>query len=133
MREYEDVENDNDESDGTVKLFMGSLREFQVLKYVRVQNEAFVEEDPVNSASARIVHRSVDLLPASVETITLATPRLSQKDSYQLLEGLPEQKEERVPKLKKVKFESNTKKPNNNKPYREMEMKFYAGGIKLIL
>lgn len=134
LRAYEDVENDNDESDGTVKLFMGSHRGFQVFKYVRVQNEAFVEEDSedsVNSASARIVHRLVDLLPAMVETITLTTPRLSRKDSYQLLESFPELKEERVPKLKKFKFESD--KPNNNKPYKEMEMKFYARGIKLVL
>lgn len=110
---------------GNVKPFMGSLRGFQVLKHIRVQNEAFVEEDTGNSAGDRTVHRLVDLLPASVVDVTLARPHLSKKDSYRLMEGLPELKEE-VPKLEKVYFESG-------KPYEEMKTVFEADGIELVL
>ena len=129
--EEKDAQDYKDWNEGTVRLFMGSLRGFQVLKYVRVQNEAFVEEASVDRANGKMVHRLVDLLPASVEIVTLATPRLSQKDSYQLLEGLPELKAERVPKLEMVHFESD--KNNRKTPYRKMKLKFQAEGIQLIL
>ena len=130
-REDIDVQNYQYWSKGTVKLFMGCLRGFEALKYVRVENEAFVEEDPMDTAGVRVVHRLVDLLPASVEIVTLARPRLSEEDSYRLLEGLPELKAERVPKLEMVHFESD--KPNRKTPNPKMKLKFKGDGIELIL
>lgn len=123
----EEGEDDKNEGvSGIVKPFMGSLREFQVLKYICVQNEAFVEEDLEGSAGGRTVHRVVDLLPASVVSVTLAMPHLSKQESYRLMEGLPELKAERVPKLEFVYFETG-------KPYREMETVFESDGIELVL
>ncbi len=119
-------EDEDDEVIGDVKPFMGSLRGFQVLKHIRVQNEAFVEEDTDNSTGDRTVHRVVDLLPASVVDITLAMPHLSKKESYRLMEGLPELKAERVPKLEKIYFESD-------KPDEEMRTVFESDGIELVL
>ena len=111
---------------GDIKPFMGSLRGFQVLKHIRVQNEAFVEEDTENLAGDRTVHRLVDLLPASVVDVTLAMPHLSKKESYRLIEGLPELKAERVPKLEKIYFETN-------KPDEDMKTEFESDGIELVL
>ena len=128
---YKDAKNHHHETDDTLKLFMGSLQGFQVLKYIRVQNEAFVEEDSVDAASGRKVHRLVDLLPASVEMVVLARPRSSWNDSIQLLEGLPELKAERVPKLEMVDFESDWH--SRRTPNKDMKMKFLANGIDLIL
>ena len=129
--EGKDLQNYKDWSGGTVRLFMGPLREFQVLKYVRVQNEAFVQEDSRYCADRRMVHRLVDLLPVSVAIVKLATPRLSQKDSYQLLGGLPELKADRVPKLEMVEFESD--KHDRKTPNKNMKLKSQADGIELIL
>ena len=111
---------------GIVKPFIGSLQEFQVLKYIRVYNDAFVEDDSEGSAGGITVHRLVDLLPASMVTVTLAMPDLTKQESYRLMEGLPELKAERVPKLEKVYFESD-------KPYKEMKTVFEADGIELVL
>lgn len=123
---FGDEEEDEDwEAGGIVKPFMGSLRGFQVLKNIRVQNEAFVDEDLKVSAGGRTVHRLVDLLPASVVNITLAMPQLSRKDSYRLMEGLPELKWERVPKLEKVIVGSDC-------PYKEMKTVFETVGIELV-
>ena len=77
---YKDVNPHRYGSDGAVKLFIGCLRGFQVLKYIRAQNEMFVEEDSVNAAGGGKVHRLVDLLPASMEMIALAKSRLSWED-----------------------------------------------------
>ena len=89
------------------KSFICSLRKFQVLKDIRVQNEAFVEEYVENAARGRTVHPLVDILPASAELVILALPQLCEKDSCRLIKGLPELKAERVPKLKSVIFESD--------------------------
>lgn len=120
-----DDENVTNTLPGTVNLFMGSLQGFRVLKYIRVQNEAFVEEDPENAARGRQVHRLVDLLPASVVRIALATPRLCNKESLRLIEGLPELKAERVPKLEKVIAESG-------KDCKKMKTVHKTGGIRFI-
>ena len=88
------------------KTFIDSLRKFQVLKNIRVQSEAFVEEYVGFSARRRTVHSLVDILPASAEHVVLALPQLCEEDSCRLMEGLPELKAERVPKLKTVIFES---------------------------
>lgn len=46
-------EDEDDEIVSIVKPFIGSLRGFQVLKYIRDQNKAFIEED----LRGRTVHR----------------------------------------------------------------------------
>ena len=120
----EDDENLDDKLPGTVNLFMGSLRGFQILKNIRVQNEAFVEEGLEGAAGGRHVHRLVDLLPASVERVALAMPRLCKKELDRLIEGLPELKTERVPKLEKVIAESG----ENHK----MKTVHKTGGIHFI-
>ena len=89
------------------KTFIDSLREFQVLKSIRVQSEAFVEEYVENTVHGRTVHSLVDILPASAEHVVLALPQLCEEDSCRLINGLPELKAERVPKLKSVIFESD--------------------------
>ena len=89
------------------KTFIGSLRKFQVLKNIRVQSEAFVEEYVENTARSRTVHPLADILPASAEYVVLALPQLCGEDSCRLIEGMPELKAERFPKLKSVIFESN--------------------------
>ena len=109
---------------GTVNLFMGSLRGFRVLKYIRVQNEAFVEEDPKGAAGGRQVHRLVDLLPASVVRIALAMPRLCHQESCRLIQGLSELKAERVPKLEEVIAESGN--------HTKMKTVHRTGGIQFI-
>ena len=120
-----DVDGDGEytELPGPVNLYMGSLRRFQVLKYIRVQNEAFVEEDPKFPALGRKVYRLVDLLPASVVRVTLALPRLCPRESRRLIEGLPELKAKRVPKLEKVIAESS-------RFYERAESVYEVGGIK---
>ena len=89
------------------KTFIDSLVKFQVLKDIRVQSEAFVEEHVENTARGRTVHPLVDILPASAEHVVLALPQLCEEDSCRLIKGLPELKAERVPKLKSVIFESD--------------------------
>lgn len=106
--------------------FIGSLRGFQVLKDIRIQNEGFVEEDAERFASGTAVHRLVDLLPASVVVVALATPQLGKNESDRIMEGLPELKAERVPKLEKVIVEGD-------KCYEDLRTIFKAGGIELVL
>ena len=108
------------------KTFIDSLRKFQVLKNIRVQSEAFVEEYVENSARGRTVHSLVDILPASAEHVVLALPQLCEEDSCRLIKGLPELKAERVPKLKSVIFESEN-------PEEWMRTVFNTDGTDLVL
>ena len=131
MQEGHKGKNDADDHDeehklsGPVNLFMGSLRGFEVLKYIRVQNEALVEEDAGGSTGSRKVHRLVDLLPASVVRVSLALPRLCQSESLRLLEGLTELKAKRVPNLQKVIIESS-------KGYKKPKIVYDLGGIRFM-
>ena len=132
-RMHEDHKGKNDTNDhdedfklsGPVNLFMGSLRGFEVLKYIRVQNEALVEEDIEGSTRNRRVHRLVDLLPASVVRVSLALPRLCQSESWRLIEGLTKLKMKRVPNLEKVIIETS-------KGYKKTKMVYEVGGIRFM-
>ena len=73
-------EDEDDEIVSIVKPSIGSLRGFQVLKYIRDKYKAFIEED----LRGRTVHRLVDLLPASVVNVALALPLLCPKQSHRL-------------------------------------------------
>ena len=108
------------------KTFIYSLRRFQVLKDIRVQNEAFVEDYVENAARGRKLHPLVEILPASTEHVILALPQLCEEDSCRLIKGLPELKVERVPKLKSVIFESD-------KPEEWMRTVFKTDGTDLVL
>ena len=108
------------------KSFICSLRKFQVLKDIRVQNEAFVEEYDENAARGRTAHPLVDILPASADHVILALPQLCEEDSCRLIKGLPELKAERVPKLKGVIFESD-------KPEEWKRTLFKTDGTDLVL
>ena len=131
MEEGHKGKSDTDEHDkdfklsGPVKLFMGSLRGFEVLKYIRIQNEALVEEDTDGSTGSRKVHRLVDLLPASVVRVSLALPRLCQSESWRLIEGLTELKANRVPNLEKVIIETS-------KGYKKTKIAYEIGGIRFM-
>lgn len=122
----DDEDDEDDEGDGILKPFMGSLRGFEVLKSLRVQNEMFVEQEAEDPMCQRTVHRLVDLLPASIVEVSLAKPLLNKKDSYRLMEGLPELKAERTPKLERVICEGFN---HDN----GMDKVFEADGIQLIL
>ena len=125
----EQQEGEDDENEGVdmqeAKPFIGSLQEFQVLKNIRVQNEAFVDEDAENSATGRQVHRLVDQLPASVVRVALAMPLLCEQESCQLTDGLVELKAERVPKLQEVIFETG-------KDRTDMKVESEIAGIRFI-
>ena len=122
----EDEQHDEDfKLTGPVNLFMGSLRGFEVLKYIRVQNEALVEEDTEGFTSSRKVHRLVDVLPASVVRVSLALPRLCQSESWRLIEGLTELKAKRVPNLEKVIIETS-------KGYKKTKIAYEVGGIRFM-
>ena len=122
----EDEQHDEDfKLTGPVNLFMGSLRGFEVLKYIRVQNEALVEEDTEGFTSSRKVHRLVDVLPASVVRVSLALPRLCQSESWRLIEGLTELKAKRVPNLEKVIIETS-------KGYKKTKIAYEIGGIRFM-
>ena len=111
---------------GISKRFMGSLRGFEVLENIRVQNEMLVEEAPDDKIGQRVVHRLVDLLPASIVEVSLAKPLLSKDDSYRLMEGLQELRVERVPRLERVICEGFNHKGHT-------DTMFEADGLELIL
>ena len=110
---------------GVSKWFMGSLRGFEVLEKIRVQNEMFVEEAPDDKIGQRVVHRLVDLLPASILEVSLAKPLLNKEDWYRLMDGLQELRVERVLRLERVICEGL-----NHKGY--MDTVFEAEGLELI-
>ena len=106
--------------------FIGSLRGFQVLKYIRIQYEAFVEGGRGSSEDGRTVHRIVDILPASVERVVLAKPRLPDTVTRRIMDLLPEFKAERLPRLKQIVFE-------NGKDHKEMETVIMDGDTQLLM
>ncbi|CAF9943785.1 MAG: hypothetical protein ALECFALPRED_001284 [Alectoria fallacina] len=110
---------------GVFKWFMGSLRGFEVLEKIRVQNEMLVEEAPDDKIGQRVVHRLVDLLPVSISEVSLAKPLLDKEDWYRLMEGLQELRVERVPRLERVICEGL-----NHKGY--MDTVFEADGLEFI-
>ena len=70
--------------------FMGSLQGFQVLKRIRVEYILFVEHVPTRSAQVIQIHRIADVIPASLESVTLVGPELSMDDMAKLVDGLGE-------------------------------------------
>ena len=67
--------------------FMGPLQGFQVLERIRVEYIMFVEHVPILSPQ---VYRIADVIPASLEFLTLVGPKLSIDDMSKLVDGLEE-------------------------------------------
>ena len=105
--------------------FSAPLSPFEVLTWVRLDVESFfdvgisnVDVDEALPDRGFFKGRSedyhygyearplVDMLPASIETLELVGV-LSEKNTASLLRKLPELKEERVPRLKKIVFEGH--------------------------
>ena len=87
-------------------LFMGSLRDFQVLKTVRVNNALFIEKFPdtsTNYENSFKVHRLVDLLPTSIEKLSLVGDA-EFYSSAQILDQLVESKACLLPNMEEIKF-----------------------------
>lgn len=82
-----------------------SLRSFTRLKSIRLEDRLFQNLGRVGSEDGSVVVRLVDYLPASTTTFTLV--QLDDPEfTMQLLEGLPQEKAEKLPKLVKLIFES---------------------------
>ena len=73
--------------------FMGSLHGFQVLKRLRVDYRMFVDRDDGRSTLTSRTHRMIDILPVSVEAVTLTGPMMDRKCMIKLLHGLGKRKE----------------------------------------
>lgn len=87
--------------------FMGSLRPFQVLKTVKVDGAMFIEQvfnADTDGKDLSRVHRLVDMLPASIEKLSLVA-RLGPRSSNRIFDGLVESKADVLPKLEEIKFE----------------------------
>ena len=108
--------------------FVDCLPDFQALKRVRLQHNMFVEmiptptsrtnrpialdkeaeASPLEVAEKRI-HRLVDLLPASIEIVDLICPLRGKTEALAMMEGLPELKESRLPRLSALRMEVDEK------------------------
>lgn len=97
---------DADDLDPSDYIFIGSLRGFQVLKTITVNNAMFIEKCLDTEAGGKKsfkVHRLVDQLPTSIEKLSL----YSHEDFCipgNIFDGLLESKARRFPKLKKIKL-----------------------------
>ena len=83
------------------KRLMGSLRDFENLKHIRVYAGAFYNELWGRGRAPKI--RLVDALPATVETLALLGP-LELDEATDLLSRLSGLKTERLPRLREISF-----------------------------
>ncbi|KAM0798810.1 hypothetical protein BDR22DRAFT_857822 [Usnea florida] len=91
----------------TIPFFVGSLRQFQMLKHLRIQGNMFQEY--LNGPEESLIVDILPFLPASIETLTLLTQEDEDEDptiTYTLNE-LPEKKEDCVPNLSMITCESS--------------------------
>ena len=84
--------------------FVGSLRQFQTLKHLRIQGNMFQRYPPLPEDSTIV--DILPSLPASIETVTLLPQNEDPTTTYTLNE-LPKKREEYVPNLAKITCESN--------------------------
>ena len=85
-------------------LFVGSLRQFQTLKHLRIQGNMFQEN--FNGPDESSIIDILPFLPASIETLTLLPQDEDPRTTY-TLDDLPKKKEECVPNLSKITCESS--------------------------
>ena len=117
-------------------LYMGSLQDFQALKNLRVEYRMFVE----GIGHTVKTHRMIDLIPVSLESVTLTGPMLDRKSMAKLIEGLGEYrgwfslvrpaKAEKIFRLEKVFYES-CKSAIELWPFRWLFS--YVGGVDFIV
>lgn len=72
--------------------FIGSFQGFRVLKRLRVEHRMFAEYDSWLSVRCLRVHRMIDVIPVSVESVTLTGPMMGEKGMAKLVDGLGEKK-----------------------------------------
>ena len=84
--------------------FVGSLRQLQMLKHLRIQGNTFQQYLPLPEDSSIV--DILPFLPASIETLTLLPQDEDPTTTYTLNE-LPKKREECVPNLAKITCESN--------------------------
>ncbi|KAL8927723.1 MAG: hypothetical protein Q9208_002138 [Pyrenodesmia sp. 3 TL-2023] len=78
-----------------LKQFVGDLRDFRKLRVLALDDTAF------QKPKDRKLVRLVDVLPASIEMVTLLS-RIEEGNSAELFIGLAERKKDKVPQLKKL-------------------------------
>ena len=99
--------------------FLGSLRMFTSLKALRTEDLAFEllrsdgtpevredGEDPKAEDEGPTMERLVDLLPPSIEHLTLIQ-MMGDANMEELLRDMAVSKTERVPRLQRIRFESS--------------------------
>ncbi len=114
--------------------FIGSLTEFRNLKVIRIESTMFIEEakvtvddKPPNSMSwpfnlvdrslsaqahdVEQVHRVVDLLPRSVQTLTMTDWKIGKAITLKMMEGLAASKTQEFPVLRLLEFEKRVDLP----------------------
>ena len=125
---YKPLVSDSDFVTLRACIFMGSLRDFQVLKDVRVNHAMFIEKiTGVDTDKTSIkVHRLVDLLPASIEKLSLIGER-GLCPLSDLFEGLTELKTHNVPKLETIDCDYC------DPASRHLKQACHAVGIELVL
>ena len=88
---------------GTIPRFVGSLRQFKMLKHLRIPGNMFQQDYywPDESSIVDIL----PFLPASIETLTLL-PQVEDPRTTYTLNELPKKREECVPNLSEITCES---------------------------
>ena len=89
---------------GTFLRFVGSLRQLQTLKHLRIQGNMFQQH--LNWPEETSIVDILPFLPASIETLTLLPQDEDPTTTYTLNE-LPKKREECVPNLSKIACESS--------------------------
>ncbi|KAL8993514.1 MAG: hypothetical protein Q9169_006284 [Polycauliona sp. 2 TL-2023] len=85
-----------DNSEWEIDPFLGHLKDFQVLRILRLDDNSF-------QTTAGRVMRLIDMLPASIRVVRLL--REASGDAVDLFKGLAEGKQERLPELKRIFLE----------------------------
>ena len=91
------------------QIFLGSLREFQVLKTIRANDTMFIERVGSPAFLGKNfckVHRLVDLLPKSIEDLQLVGIEINPDiHSSAIFDGLVELKAQNLPNLKAINLD----------------------------
>lgn len=113
-----DISPDKDEEvleDGEERLCIGSLVGFSSLERIRIEDLALQKLEMYDESSETglyrddpeiLMERLVDVLPTSVNFLTLIA-FMKNEDIQRLLQGLAEEKAEKLPNLKSIRFEGD--------------------------
>ena len=128
--------------------FVDCLHGFRVLKQVRLDHNMFIENPPIPKFKAtkayrpntldlelyvlrhghaeKTIHRLVDLLPVSIETVDLVSPLRGKVEALAMMDGLPELKQSRLPRLKGLRLEVDDEMDGG------MKASFKEAGVRLV-